>query len=794
MHNSAAFLVCAGALVVSSSAYAQAPKAPPCHGDSILPWALPVMAGDPLIEQPGFCEHEGCGKARMWAAREALDEESRGGFGGREAYLHTDVLHNNLDFEIFPSTRVITGSNTMTIKSMVDGLTEFTFNLRSNYTVSTVVLNGVTSIPGSQVPIVGTYARRVTLDRPYNAGEVFTLRVNYSGTSQSVGFGSIVFTTMNSQTYIGTLSEPYYAASWWPCKDGDFGQPGDNSDKATLEIAITAPNNLYSASNGVLQGIDQLSGNRARYRWRSDYPIATYLVCFGSHPYNVYSSVYNYPLPEGGQGQMPFIMYISPGSDTASNRNAWSLSIPMMAAFRPYFGEYPFVNEKYGVYQFTFSGGMEHQTISGMGGFGESVKAHELGHQWFGDAMTCRTWSDIWLNEGFATFSECLWAEKKPGSSGMPAYHAAINARRPNSTGINSSVYKYDTSSTGAIFNTHSTYYKGAWVVHQLRHVAGDSLFFQTLANYRAAFEGSAATTDDFAAIASATLGRDMTQFFAQWVYGTGAPAYAFGWQSVNINGQNYLRLRIRQTQSTNMGANQRFEMPIDVRVVTGSGTQTYVVENTARTQWFLIPINAGATGVTLDPDVWILNTAKTSEAYVAGPPKVISTSPALGAEIEPNAAPSQVSIGFSDNVSAAAANFTVAGPSGSVPFTHSFDGATWTSTLSFDAPLPPGAYTVTVSDSVTAGGLALDGEIADPNDPLSLPSGNGLAGGAAVFGFTIIGCPADFNGDGQVDFFDYLDFVVAFDNEDPEADFNGDGQVDFFDYLDFISAFDSGC
>jgi hypothetical protein len=756
------------------------------HDPTILgPGGAPVITG---AEQAGD-DHAGCMKAQMartrFLAGEIVNDRGDMDVGIAELLDDTDCLHNNLDIAVVPTTRNISGSNTMTLKSKVAALTQFTFVLRSNYAISSVVVDGVTTIPGASVTSLGTYGRRITLPRTYTLDEQFTVKVNYSGTAQSVGLGSISFGNINGQQFVGSLSEPYYAASWWPCKDSDWGLPGNNADKATLDIAITAPDNLVSVSNGVLQGVDVLTGSRKRYRWHSDYPMPTYLVCFGSHPYNQYDYVYTYP-----GGTMPFTIYISPGSDTANNRGIWARSLDMMAAYRGVLGEYPFVNEKYGIYHFTFGGGMEHQTITGMGGgFSESITAHELGHQWLGDNITCRTWSDIWLNEGGATFCEALWEERKPGSSGAPAYRAAMNARRPSA--VSDSVYVYDTTDVNRIFSGTYSYDKGAWVYHMLRGVAGEGNFLNIMSAYRAQYQGSAATTDDFSDICTGVLGTDMQYFFDQWVYAPGAAAYAYGFQTANINGQDYLRLSLRQTQSTGYGVNGVYKMPIDLRVDRTGGSTSYKIFNDARTEHFVIPITAPATGVALDEFTWILTTSKTAETYVAGPAKIVQADPAPGETTPSGSPPGDITVTFSENVAPLASNFTVVGPGGSVPFSLSYAAPNFTATLD-TGELPPGLYTVTVSQDVrtTPANIQLDGEITGT----TLPSGDGLAGGNAVYTFTVLGCRADFNHDGQSDFFDYLDFVQAFDSGDPSGDFNGDTQVDFFDYLDFVQAFDTGC
>jgi methionine-rich copper-binding protein CopC len=740
-----------------------------------------------------------CMKADMLRARIerglTIDEPGAPGYGSREAYADTDVLHNDIDIELFHSTETITGSNTMTVRSLVNGLTQFTFMLRGNFTVQRgltgnpadtnfVTLNGSTPAACSVPPgNNSSYARTVTLDRPYNAGEEFTVRVDYTGVAVSRGFGSIEFgTTGAGNPVIASLSEPYYAATWVPVKDGDVLLPGDNIDRATFALALTAPSNLRSTANGLLESVTPLPNNRTRYRWVTNYTMPTYLAAFGTTVYNVWTTPYTYPLPGGGTGTMPVEFHIYPSSDTPANRAAWEICIPMMEAYRPIFGEYPFINEKYGIYQFPFGGGMEHQTNSGQGGFGQSLTAHELAHQWWGDMITCRTWNDIWLNEGFATYGEALWEERKPGSSGLPALHAAMASRRP--TAVNDSVYVYDTSSVNRIFSSNFSYRKGGWVLHMLRKTVGDATFYAILQEYRARFAFSAASTDDFVQVVSDVVGRDMTWFFQQWVYGIGAPAYNVGWQNVTIEGQPFVRLRVRQSQNSawpGAGAPAGyFAMPVDVRIDTPSGSITATLDNTARSQHFLVPVPAPATGIALDEFDWILATAKNDEAYANGPPKVVFATPAPGATLDD--APASLSITFSENVTLPAPQVSLVGPGGPVSVNVSYNAPAWRATITPTSTLVPGAYTLTLGAGITAqaSGLALDGEIVNN----ALPSGDGLAGGASVLTFVVgAPCDPDFNADGNVDQDDIACLAQVVGGDDAcsslDPDFNRDGNVD---------------
>jgi len=571
-----------------------------------------VSAPGPL-PRPEEEEVEGCGKARALAARHFSHADNGFGIGRAEAMVETDVLHVELDIEVSnidppANSCTLSGVSRMTIQSKTASLTEFTFRLRSQFSVTGAFVNDTVPIT---VTSDSTTTRTATLDRAYGFDEVFTLTIEYNGDTFSAGFGSIEVATQGGTPVVATLSEAYYAYTWWPAKDGDVGDPGDNSDKFTLEFSITAPDGYEVPANGTLVSVDDLSGNRFRYNWASNYPIATYLVSFAATDYNTWTKFFN-----NNGDLMPVEFYIYPGNDTPLNRASWERVIDMLGVFTPLFGEYPFINEKYGLYNFPFGGGMEHQTITGQSGFGDRLSSHELAHQWFGDMITCKTWSDIWLNEGFATYSECLWKENETGTPNPSAYLSCMLSEMPSSVGDSVYVYPFETN-MARIFSSNFSYRKGAWVLHQLRHFVGDTTFFDILANYRAAFAFSAATTDDFAAVASATYGQDLAWFFDQCVYQDGAPAYAYGWATVNVDGQDYLHVRIAQTQ--NPSYPDVFIMPVDLLAVVGGGPETVTVWNDARKQWFAVPMSGAVTDLQFDPLQWILRTSASSATYILG-------------------------------------------------------------------------------------------------------------------------------------------------------------------------------
>ncbi|UCC30163.1 MAG: right-handed parallel beta-helix repeat-containing protein [Phycisphaerales bacterium] len=672
----------------------------------------------------------GCGKAR--AAARMLEAQRSGPID--QAYLEamddTDVLHYALDIEITDlsySSCTITGTNTITVRSKSASLDEFTFRLHSQYTITSAEVEGTTV----SVQAPSTTTRVATLDRTYGMDEEFTLTISYTGTSDGMHGILVGQQPGTGAPVVYTLSEPYYAYTWWPTKDGDVAQPGDNSDKATLDFWVTVPDNLTVASNGLLKGTDTLPDDRKRFRWSSQYPIAPYLVSFAATEYNTWTADYDYP-----GGSMPVEFFIYPSSDDPGNRAEWEKTIGMLETFRPIFGEYPFIDEKYGIYNFNCGCGMEHQTMTGQGvtGFAEWLTCHELAHQWWGDAVTCKTWNHIWLNEGFATYAVALWKERRPGSSGLPALKSEMAIRKYFGAGT---IYVPDAIliMPSAIFNTNTTYNKASWVLHMLRHVLGDDDFFDALAAYRAAYEDSAATTEDFQAICEGFYpGTGLDWFFQQWIYGEFAPAYEWGWDAVEVEGQDYLLVHIDQVQDVSY---QRFTMPIDI-VVDGT---THVVFNDEDMEHFVIPVSVNPTSVQFDPDEWVLWSDRISTSYVPGPPTIVTTLPAPGELLAFEDAVDTVAVTFHTNVDVQQSHFSLVGAStGPRSFTVALTDGVNPVTLNLSMPLPTDTYTLVVTDGVTgtASDLALDGEVVDPVDPASLPSGDGVAGGNAVIEFTV--------------------------------------------------------
>ncbi len=581
---------------------------------ALLLWACgaaPAVAADPIplapvpqesvwrpeyqIRQHRILEAET--KARGYAelaAREAQSGPSKSDpskSGPMDAY---DVTFYDLALEVDSVAQTVAGTGGMKAVVLADSLTTVQLNLLDNLAVQEVRSAGL--------PVPFTHAGDVLeagLDRTYFQGEFFTIEVDYGGDPAGDYFGWAVARNL---PLVWTLSEPYGAREWWPCKDL-------NTDKAdSVDLHVTVQDPMIVASNGLLVETTVPGPGWTTYHWQERYPIATYLVSLAIHPYAVFSDTY-----VGLQGQvMPVTNYVTPDL-LATAVNGYAPTVDMIAAFADAFGEYPFIAEKYGHAHFTWGGGMEHQTCTSMytSLYQESIISHELAHQWWGDMITCADFGHIWLNEGFATWSEAYWREV---SEGLAAYHADMESTRYLGAG---SVFVYDPTDFQVIFNYYTTYAKASWVVHMLRHVLGDEGFFASLAAYRQQFAFSSATTEEFQAVCEGISGLDLGPFFAQWVYGQYYPVYETSFAAVPAGAGYRLDVRIAQTQ-TNAGV---FTMPLDLRVGTAGGTFDFVVQNDQAVQWYSLEVPFEPQVVELDPEDWVLCEKTTGGISGVSPP-----------------------------------------------------------------------------------------------------------------------------------------------------------------------------
>lgn len=498
-----------------------------------------------------------------------------------------DVKYHFLDLKITPETKTINGT-ALTYFTANQNLNSIFFDLKSTYKVDSVKRNFK-----KLAFMLANNKLNITLEKPMNKDELANVTIYYTGVPPSSNFGSFEFGTHGSQKapVIWSLSEPYGAPDWWPCKD----DPSDKIDSSM--IWITLPTFYTSVSNGKLSEKVTNPNNTTTYKWINKYPISHYLISIACSNYTLIEDSFSY------QGNsMPISHYIYPEVLTTALKNTLAETKPLLAFFSDLFGPYPFIDEKYGHAMCNFGGGMEHQTISSMGGFSESLIAHEMAHQWFGDKITCKTWSDIFVNEAFASYSEALYDEFKYGKD---RYQNTINGHINRAKTTKEPVYISDPTNENLIFNYALTYGKGAVVLHMLRGVLGDINFFKSLKDYQQSdLAFKSATIDDFRVITEKTSKKDLKYFFDEWIYGTSYPKFQFGWTSIS---KTSIKLNISQ-QKLNTNP-EFFTMPVELtlKLKNNIDTTVKVFVDKISSDFEISGLKAEVNSVVFDPNNLIL-------------------------------------------------------------------------------------------------------------------------------------------------------------------------------------------
>jgi len=495
-----------------------------------------------------------------------------------------DIKYHRLEWQIDPNVKYIKGCVTSYFKTLNENANQISFDLSDSLMVDSVHYHGGTIIFNRS----GEDVLQINFPSAISSNTLDSLTVYYQGVPPTTGLGSFAQSTHNGIPIIWTLSEPFGAKDWWPCKQS----LNDKID--SVDIIVTTPQAYRVASNGLLISETQNGLNKI-YHWKTRYPIAAYLIAIGVTNYSVYSDyvrtgndslqVLNYVYPENlsiAKTQTPDIINIISFYD--------SLTIP-----------YSFKKEKYGHAQFGWAGGMEHQTMSFVGDFDHVLIAHECAHQWFGDRVTCGSWEDIWLNEGFATYFEGLTEQRFFPSVWLSSKQEKLANIISQPGG---SVKCDDTTNVSRIFDGRLSYNKGFYLLHMLRWKLGDSLFFQSLRNYLndtlLAFHY--AKTPDLKSHLENTSGQDLTNFFNQWYYGKGYPSYQIGWNQNN----KMVNVVINQTQSD--PSVSFFEMPVQIKFIGDERDTTIIFNHTFSGQSFSVNINFHVNSLVFDPDSWLIS------------------------------------------------------------------------------------------------------------------------------------------------------------------------------------------
>jgi aminopeptidase N len=502
-----------------------------------------------------------------------------------------DIKYHRFEWRVNPAYWYISGAVTTYFKAL-EPMSSMTFDLDNIMKVDSVKQRG-NKLTFSQL---GNKTMQINLNQMLTTGSLDSVTVYYQGAPTKTGFGSFTQRLRGgTKPEIWTLSEPYGSLDWWPGKS-------DLVDKIdSIDVIVQCPPQYRVASNGLLIREFIVNDTTKLFHWKHRYQIVNYLVAFAVTDYAQY--IDKAKLSRGDS--MNILNYVY--TEQLASQQAGSFKTAnAMRLFDSLFVEYPFKKEKYGHAQCGFGGGQEHQTMSFMGNVTDAgLIAHELAHQWFGDKITCGSWQDIWLNEGFATYLAGLYFQYVE-PIWWPNWRTTTLESATRIT--NGSVYVDDTTSVNRIFSGILTYSKGGYILHNLRFKLGDSAFFAGIRRYQndPLVAYGFARTADLKRNLEAVSGQNLTEYFNDYLYGQGYPSFKLEW-CVNPPAI-FPKITVKQTQSHSSVS--LFETPIPVKIFNAARTKdtTVVLNFTSNNQLFAPQINFVADSIAFDPDLWLFS------------------------------------------------------------------------------------------------------------------------------------------------------------------------------------------
>lgn len=497
-----------------------------------------------------------------------------------------DLVYQHLNLKIDPAIRSIQGSVQSSFVTLETGFTSIEFDLDSRMTVDSVIYQGnsIGFLHNSDVVQIAL----ASLD----SGILAHIEVFYHGDPSVNEYKGFSYDVHMTGPISWTLSEPYGAYGWWPCKQ----QLADKID--SFDMSIQVPKGNKAAGIGLLVAVDTLSDSSLIFHWEHRYPLATYLAAVAVTNYEEFT---HYVTFHDGDS-MPVLEYIYPEFMFIADTQAYRVE-GMLILMDSLCGPYPFRSEKYGHAQWGRGGGMEHQTMSFMSDLDFSLMAHELAHQWYGDKITCGSWQDIWLNEGFATYLTAVAYEHLSSRAAWEEYMNSTLTRATSETF--GSVFVYDTTSVSRIFSGRLSYSKAAMVIHMLRWELGDDDFYKGLKDYTAGADVcyEFAKTADLQFYMEQASGQNLDEFFDLWIYQQGFPYLTITW-----NRSTNTKLKFDISQLPSHPSVSFFPLRIEFRLRGDNGEDTLlVVPQSKLAEQLEFDVGFKVTSVEYDPNIWLL-------------------------------------------------------------------------------------------------------------------------------------------------------------------------------------------
>lgn len=491
-----------------------------------------------------------------------------------------DVNFYFLDLDIEAASPAVSGNVLVRVKSLVNQLDTLALELDSRFTIDSVKVslgNGTFETAGL---LRNGMELNILLPFAASAGETVSARIYYRGTLTAPA-------VLTGKNHRFSMTCPYYAYTVFPCKQ-------DLTDKADSSwFFITTDTSSRGLANGILTNVADVSGGKKRWEWKSKYPIDFYLISFVVGEFSEYTEYFH---PENRSDSLLLKYY---------GYNYPKGYIPdILNVFSKLFGLYPFYNEKLGIANVNLGGGMENQTLIALNSI-YGVEAHEIAHQWWGDNVTCGSYRDITLNEGFATWCESVYDEFTSTNPNLARINKCNSFETSALKQPDGSVYNHSSDSVtfSGVYNQALYYNKGAMVINSLRfEINNDSLFFSGLRNYQTQFGGKTALGRDLQQVMESSSGKNLSQFFNQWYYGYGYPTFSINWNQLG----DQLYLKITQAASSSKTPLFTTSLEIKVKRTQGDTTVRFFIDSNVSEFSFTCP--GDITGFMVDPNQWILN------------------------------------------------------------------------------------------------------------------------------------------------------------------------------------------
>jgi aminopeptidase N len=441
----------------------------------------------------------------------------------------------------------------------------------------------------------------IELDREYGAGEKFTLAIDYKVHDPRRGGHFVVPDESEPKRAraFWTQSEPEDARYWVPCIDSP-------TDRFTSEINVTAPKQFQVISNGVLRGVDDNSDGTRTSHWAQEQTMVSYLLSVVIGEFDAYERQWD---------GIPIVSYVPKGRGGDSERS-FKKTPDMVEYFSKQIGvRYPWPKYAQTCME-DFSGGMEHTSATTLtietlhderahlDQTSDNLVSHELAHQWFGDLLTCKDWGETWLNESFATYMATMWTEHDLGwDESVWARHNEEETYKRTDQRYRRPIVSYTYDEPNGMFDAHS-YPKGGRVLHMLRFVLGDELFWKAIKHYVEQHKfGTVEAADLRIAIEEAT-GQGLNWFFGEWLDHGGFPEFDVRWRWDDT--AKIAQVTVKQVQKTD-SVTPIFEMPVEIELATRNATITKRVNVSRAEETFHFPMDERPTRICFDPNDWIL-------------------------------------------------------------------------------------------------------------------------------------------------------------------------------------------